>query len=281
MDRCGGCERNGQQPFSSAGARCLHRARHATLRGSAVRARIRQLYRRCLVAGAELCRVRARAACPCPHRLDRHVSRAQAAGRAGRAYRRGLCGGWPHRHGAFSQSGGCERRQHPNLAAEAVVVEYQVLPAVTDVMEALADGAPTIWPDAPDNLALDCAFGDCAAVEAAIKDAHVVVEQTIRNQRTASAFMEPRAAIGSYDAAQKKHTLISGCQGAHRLRHALAACFKVQQERVHVICPDVGGAFGSRFNIYPEQVVVVWAARRVGRPVKWTADRSEAFLTDY
>src|SRR6516162_8470325 len=146
---------------------------------------------------------------------------------------------------------------------------------------ALGGGAPTIWPDAPDNLALDCAFGDCAAVEAAIKDAHVVVEQTIRNQRTASAFMEPRAAVGSYDAAQTQHTLISGCQGAHRLRHALAACLKVQQERVHVICPDVGGAFGSRFNIYPEQVVVVWAARRVGRPVKWTADRSEAFLTDY
>src|SRR5262249_37643824 len=166
-------------------------------------------------------------------------------------------------------------------AAEAVVVEYQVLPAVTDVMEALADGAPTIWPAAPDNLALDCAFGDCAAVEAAIKDAHVVVEQTIRNQRTASAFMEPPPALGRYDAAQKQHTLISGCQGAHRLRHALAACFKVQQERVHVICPDVGGAFGSRFNIYPEQVAVVWAARRVGRPVKWTADRSEAFLTDY
>jgi carbon-monoxide dehydrogenase large subunit len=166
-------------------------------------------------------------------------------------------------------------------AAEAVAVEYQVLPAVTDVMDALADGAPTIWPDAPNNLALDCAFGDRAAVEAAIKDAHVVIEQTIRNQRTASAFLEPRAAIGGYDAAQKQHTLISGCQGAHRLRHALAACFKVQQERVRVICPDVGGAFGSRFNIYPEQVAVVWAARRVGRPVKWTGDRSEAFLTDY
>src|SRR5262249_45077195 len=104
---------------------------------------------------------------------------------------------------------------------------------------------------------------------------------TIRSQRTASAFLEPRAAIGSYDAAQKQHTLISGCQGAHRLRHALAACFKVQQERVHVICPDVGGAFGSRFNIYPEQVAVVWAARRVGRPVKGPGDRSEAFLTAY
>jgi carbon-monoxide dehydrogenase large subunit len=166
-------------------------------------------------------------------------------------------------------------------AAEAVAVEYQVLPAVSDVLEALADGAPTIWPNAPNNLALDCAFGDQAAVEAAIADAHVVVEQTIRNQRTASAFMEPRSAIGSYDASEKRHTLISGCQGAHRLRHALAACFKVEQERVHVICPDVGGAFGSRFNIYPEQLAVVWAARRVGRPVKWTGDRNEAFLTDY
>ena len=128
-------------------------------------------------------------------------------------------------------------------AAEAVAVEYQVLPAVTDVVDALADAAPTIWPDAPNNLALDCAFGDRAAVEAAIKDAHLVIEQTIRNQRTASAFLEPRAAIGSYDAAQKQHTLISGCQGAHRLRHALAACFKVQQEHVRVISPDVGGAF--------------------------------------
>lgn len=166
-------------------------------------------------------------------------------------------------------------------AAEAVAVEYKVLPAVTDVMEALADGAPTISSEAPGNVVLDCCFGDHAAVEAAIAEAHLVVEATIRNQRTISAFMEPRAAIGSYDAASERYTLISGCQGVHRLRHALAGCLKVPQERVHVICPDVGGAFGSRFNIYPEQVAVVWAARRVGRPVKWTADRSEAFLTDY
>jgi carbon-monoxide dehydrogenase large subunit len=165
--------------------------------------------------------------------------------------------------------------------AEAVVIEYEVLPAVTDVMEALADGAPTIWPEAPGNLALDCAFGDRAAVEAAIAGAHLVVDATIRNQRTASAFMEPRAAIGSYDATAQRYTLISGCQGAHRLRHALAGCLKLPQERVHVICPDVGGAFGSRFNIYPEQLAVVWASRRVGRPVKWTSDRNEAFLTDY
>jgi aerobic carbon-monoxide dehydrogenase large subunit len=166
-------------------------------------------------------------------------------------------------------------------AAEAVEVEYDVLPAVTDVEEALAPGAPVLWPDAPGNLALDNAFGDRAAVEAALAGAHLVVEQTVRSQRTVSAFMEPRAALGSYDTAAEQYTLISGCQGVHRLRAPLAGCLNVPPERVRVICPDVGGAFGSRFNIYPEQVVVVWAARRLGRPVKWTGDRHEAFLTDY
>ena len=166
-------------------------------------------------------------------------------------------------------------------AAEAVVVEYEALPAVTDVFEALAPGAPSIWPQAPGNLALDNSFGDRAAVDAAMAKAHLVVEQTIRCQRTASSFMEPRAALGSYDAAEKKYLLMSGCQGVHRIRHPLAVCLKEPQENVHVICPDVGGGFGSRTNLYPEQVAVVWAARRVGRPVKWTGDRTEAFLTDY
>jgi aerobic carbon-monoxide dehydrogenase large subunit len=166
-------------------------------------------------------------------------------------------------------------------AAEAVAVEYDALPAVTDVEEALAPGAPVLWPDAPGNLALDNAFGDRAAVEAAMAGAHLVVEQTVRSQRTVSAFMEPRAALGSYDKAAEQYTLISGCQGVHRLRAPLAGCLNVPPERVRVICPDVGGAFGSRFNIYPEQVAVVWAAKRLGRAVKWTGDRHEAFLTDY
>ena len=166
-------------------------------------------------------------------------------------------------------------------AAEKVEVAYDVLPAVSDVAEALAPGAPTISPDAPNNLALDHEFGDRAGVEAAIESAHVVIEQTIRSQRTASAFMEPRAAIGSYDEAEGQYTLISGCQGVHRVRHPLAGCLKVPQERVRVICPDVGGGFGSRTNLYAEQVAVVWAARRLRRPVKWTGERTEAFLTDY
>ena len=152
-------------------------------------------------------------------------------------------------------------------AAEKVVVEYDTLPAVSDVAEALSHDAPTIWPNAPGNLALDNAFGDRAAVEAAIARAHVVIEQTIRCQRTASAFMEPRSAIGRYDEAAGQYILISGCQGVHRVRHPLADCLKVPQERVRVICPDVGGGFGSRTNLYPEQVAVVWAARRLVRPV--------------
>jgi carbon-monoxide dehydrogenase large subunit len=166
-------------------------------------------------------------------------------------------------------------------AAEAVKVEYEILPAVTDGLAALASDAPVLWPPAPGNLALDHEFGSRAEVEAAIGSAHLVVAQTIRNQRTASAFMEPRSAIGSHDAADGSYTLISGCQGVHRIRHPLALCLNVPPERVRVICPDVGGAFGSRTNLYPEQVLVCWAARRLGRPVKWTADRNEAFLTDY
>jgi carbon-monoxide dehydrogenase large subunit len=166
-------------------------------------------------------------------------------------------------------------------AAEVVAVEYALLLAVTEVMAALASGAPALWPGAPDNLALDQEFGDRAKVEAAMAQAHLVVAHTIRNQRTASAFMEPRSAIGSYDPAEERYTLISGCQGVHRIRHPLALCLNVPAERVRVLCPDVGGAFGSRTNLYPEQVAVSWAARRLGCPVKWTADRSEAFLTDY
>src|SRR5262249_46718604 len=123
--------------------------------------------------------------------------------------------------------------------AEAVVIEYEVLPAVTDVMGALPDRAPTILAGAPRQLPLCFAR---PAVEPAIAGAHLVADATIRNQRTASAFMEPRAAISSYDATAQRYTLISGCQGAHRLRHALAGCLKLPQERVHVICPDVGGA---------------------------------------
>jgi carbon-monoxide dehydrogenase large subunit len=165
-------------------------------------------------------------------------------------------------------------------AAEAVEVDYEVLPAATDSCAAI--GAEPIWPqETPDNVALDQDFGDTAAVQAAFAAADLVVEQTFRNQRIASAQMEPRSGVASYDPAADSYTLISGNQGVHVPRSALAECFGLPPEKLRLICPDVGGAFGLRTNLYPEQAAILWAARRVGRPVKWTNDRSESFLTDY
>jgi aerobic carbon-monoxide dehydrogenase large subunit len=165
-------------------------------------------------------------------------------------------------------------------AAAAVGVGYDILPAVTDAIDAIAPGAPALHDAVPDNLALDAQFGDRDATDAVFAQAEIVVEHTFRNQRIVNAQMEPRAALGSYDAKDDRYTLISGSQGVHRQKTALAECFAVAPERLRVICPDVGGAFGLRTNVYPEQVVVVWAARHVGRPVRWTGDRSECFLSD-
>jgi carbon-monoxide dehydrogenase large subunit len=166
-------------------------------------------------------------------------------------------------------------------AAESVVVLYDVLPAVTDSIAALAPNAPLLHDEVPGNLAIDTAFGDQAASEAAFAAAHLVVAQTFRNQRIASAHMEPRAAIGTYDEAQGTYTIVTGSQGAVRVKNTIAACLVVPPERVRAVTHDVGGAFGLLNNVYPEQVMVTWAARQVGRPVKWTGDRAQAFLTDY
>jgi len=164
-------------------------------------------------------------------------------------------------------------------AAELVEVDYEPLPAVTSAVAALAEGAPQLWPEAPRNTAFRTSFGDEAATRRGLAAAALVVEHTFTNSRVANAQMEPRSAIGAYE--NGIHKLISGSQGVARQRMVLAGCLGVPQEKVHVVCPDVGGGFGPRSNLYVEQVLVVWAARRVGRPVRWTADRSEGFLTDY
>jgi carbon-monoxide dehydrogenase large subunit len=164
-------------------------------------------------------------------------------------------------------------------AAEAVAVEYQVLPAVTDIPR--AEGGPAIFDNAKDNIALDQEFGDSAAVAAAFAAADLVVEQRFVNQRIANCQMEPRAGVASYDAATGCYTLISGSQGVHPPRLVLAESFGLPPEQVRFVCPDVGGGFGLRNNLYPEQACIQWAARRVRRPVKWTNDRSESFLADY
>ena len=166
-------------------------------------------------------------------------------------------------------------------ACEHVAVDYEELPAVTSALAALAPGAPLVHDTVAGNLALHTAFGDRAAVEAACAGADVVVARTFRNQRFASAQMEPRAAIGCYDEAQGVYTVLTGSQGAVRIKNTLAACLGVAPERVHARTHDVGGAFGLLSNLYPEQLLVTWAARQIGRPVKWTGDRTQAFLTDY
>jgi carbon-monoxide dehydrogenase large subunit len=166
-------------------------------------------------------------------------------------------------------------------AADLVDVEYAVLPAVADMPEALQPGAPRVWDAAPDNVALDGEHGDRTATELALQTAAIVVQHAFRSQRIANAQMEPRSAIGVYEPETDSYLLVAGSQGVSRQHSALAGALQVPVERVRVVSPDVGGGFGPRSYLQSEQVVVVWAARRIGRPVRWTSTRSEAFLTDH
>src|SRR5271167_2118979 len=166
-------------------------------------------------------------------------------------------------------------------AAEAVVVEYQELPAVADVISAIKPGAPQLHPEAPGNVVYDWAIGDEAAVKAAFSKAANVVTLDLTNNRLAPNPMEPRAAVAEYDAAEEHFTLYTTSQNPHVARLVLSAFYNIAQEhKLRVIAPDVGGGFGSKIFIYPEEMVALWASKKVGRPVKWTGDRSEAFLTD-
>ena len=174
-----------------------------------------------------------------------------------------------------------ETRNQARDAAEAVDIDYEVLPAVTDAIEAVKPGAPQLWEQAPGNVVLIADVNETKGTDAVFDTAHVVIEQTFRSQRTVTAQMEPRSAIGDYERDRDRFVLISGCQGAHRMRVAVCAALKVPPDRVRVVVPDTGGGFGTRTNCYPEQIAVLWAAREVGKPVKWTGDRSECFLTDY
>jgi carbon-monoxide dehydrogenase large subunit len=166
-------------------------------------------------------------------------------------------------------------------AAELIDVEYEPLAAVVSPVDALSEGAPQLWDDAPGNLCVSAEFGDAEATRNALERAAHVERCEFVNNRVANCQMEPRSAIGDYDESTGICTLISGNQGVVRLQGTLAAALKMPGERVRVISPDVGGAFGLRNNLYPEQVVVAWAAKRIGSPVKWTGERSEAFVSDY
>ena len=165
-------------------------------------------------------------------------------------------------------------------AAEQVAVEYRPLPVVVDGRAALASGAPQLWEEAPGNLSYRFERGDRAAVEAAIAGAAHVVEIELVNNRLVVAPVETRSAIGKHDPATLSFELLLTGQGVHSLRDQLArSVFQVPPERVRVHAPDVGGGFGVKNFLYPEWVMVLWAARRLGRPVKWVGDRSEDFVS--
>ncbi|HLB96378.1 MAG TPA: molybdopterin cofactor-binding domain-containing protein, partial [Acetobacteraceae bacterium] len=166
-------------------------------------------------------------------------------------------------------------------AAELIVVDYQPLPAVTHALTAAAPGAPLARAGAPSNICIDAQVGDAAATEAAFAAAAHIVRLDTWVHRVAGVPMEPRAAIGVYDRDTGKYTLHAGAGGAVRPRNDLAAVLGVTETEVRMVMHDVGGNFGTRGAFNPEFGLVVWAARRVGRPVKWTCDRSEAFLSDY
>ena len=166
-------------------------------------------------------------------------------------------------------------------AAEAVGVDYEVLPHVVDAVSALKDGAPQLHPEARNNMIYDWEIGESAATDAALAGSAHVTEIEIYNNRLVPNPMEPRAALANYDVAEDHFTLYTTSQNPHVARLVLSAFYQVAPEhKLRVIAPDVGGGFGSKIYIYPEEIVCLWASKRTGVPVKWTADRTEAFLAD-
>lgn len=175
-----------------------------------------------------------------------------------------------------------ETREDARLAAEAVEIDYAPLPAVTGARAALAEGAPQLWGDCPTgNLSCTLRLGDAEATAQAFAEAEVTLKRRLISPRVAPSSLEPRACIGVHDAAEDRFTLYTSSQDPHGFRAVIARnVLKIAESRLRVVSPDVGGGFGLKAHMHPEDALVLWAARRVGRPVKWAATRSEALLTD-
>jgi carbon-monoxide dehydrogenase large subunit len=174
-----------------------------------------------------------------------------------------------------------ETRAQAKAAARLVEVDYDAQPAVAFVRDAVREGAPQVWEQAKGNTCFDWHLGDLAPVEAAFATAYKIVEIEVTNNRLVPNAMEPRAAIGDYDAATDELTLYTTSQNPHLIRLLLGAfVLGVPEHKLRVIAPDVGGGFGSKIYHYAEEVVVAWASRKLRRPVKWTAERSESFMSD-
>lgn len=164
-------------------------------------------------------------------------------------------------------------------AAEQVMVEFEELPAVVTIEAATAPGAPQLWDDAPGNIAAQSQFGDKKACDEAFAKAKHIAKVDLHNQRVVPVSLEPRGSIGEYDSKSGRITLTTSCQNPAGLQKTLAeAVLKLPMEKVRVKVGDVGGGFGMKTQLYPEDVVCAYAARKLGRPVHWRASRSEEFL---
>jgi carbon-monoxide dehydrogenase large subunit len=167
-------------------------------------------------------------------------------------------------------------------AAEKVAIDYEILPSVVDGREAVASGAPHVWDACHENTAIDADVGDDVATRAAFARAAHIVRFDSWIQRVCGSPMEPRAAIGDYEPATQSYSIWAGSgRGVVTARMNLAGMLDVPLERCRALCGDMGGNFGTRNNFYPEFGLLPWAARRIGRPVKWVADRQECFVSDY
>ncbi len=166
-------------------------------------------------------------------------------------------------------------------AAELIEIDYAPLPSVTATADAVADGAPAVWDECPDNVCFVFEIGDRDAVDAAFAKADHVTRLDFDVNRIAVTPMEPRACIGEYDKYDERYTLHTGCQGPHGLRQSIAEpILHVPENRLRVISEDMGGAFGMRSGPYCENILCLFAAKALDRPVKWTGDRTESFMSD-
>ncbi len=166
-------------------------------------------------------------------------------------------------------------------AIEAIKVEWTALPAVVGLVNAVKKGAPQVWPKHPGNVLFDVPIGDKKATEAAFATAHAVAEVSIVNPRIVTNFMETRAVVCEYDAKRDHLTLTIGSQGSHRLREIIGGMvLKIPPEKMRVICPDVGGGFGTKLFPYREYALAAFASRKLNKTVRWTADRADHFMGD-
>ncbi len=176
-----------------------------------------------------------------------------------------------------------ETKEQARDAAELIVADIEELPAVVDMRKALEPGAPAVHDDIGGNLCYDWGFVEenKPAVDAAFASAHHVTSLELVNNRLVANPMEPRVALGAYDRSTGEHTLYTTSQNPHVIRLLMGAfVLGIPEHKLRVVAPDVGGGFGTKIFHYAEEAFCTFAAKAVGRPVKWTADRSEAFVTD-